>query len=47
MPIELVLVLLVPHAPKTMILTKQCNGLGKAQLQFQIGKNALGGLVLF
>lgn len=36
-----------PHAPKAMILTKQCRGLGKAQLQCQIGKNALGGLVLF
>lgn len=38
MPIEFILVLLVSHAPKTMILTKQYNGLGKAQLQGQIRK---------
>ena len=30
-----------------MILTKQCHGLGMAQLQCQMGQNALGGLVLF
>lgn len=47
MPIEFILVLLVPHAPKTMILTKQYNGLGEGSVAGSDKKNALGDLVLF
>lgn len=46
-PMEFTLVLLCAPSPQNTYLTEQCNGMGKAQLQCLLGKNALWGLVLF